>query len=349
MNPRVVLGSSVVFLVIITFGLHSIDEGYVGVYWRGGALLNTYTEPGYHFMIPLITSYAQVQISVQTDHVNEIPCGTSGGVAITFESIEVVNRLTKEHVVDTIRKYSLDYDKIWIFDKIHHEINQFCSSHTLQEVYIDLFDRLDESLAQALQTDCNRWAPGIEIIATRVTKPRIPDKILKNFEAMEVEKTNLLISVQQQKVIQKEAETAAMAAKIQAEKQAQVSKITMEMELMQKLAAQRVQTIQDTMHVAREKALADADFYKQKKLAEANTLRLSPELMLHDLYTSLTAQPKVFYGSNLSTLVQTPVDIQTLVETHARFARGSPSLDAPVTEPRTEGAAEADVAEVQRQ
>jgi hypothetical protein len=31
-------------------------------------------------------------------------------------------------------------DKTWIYDKIDHEINQFCTSHSLQEVYIDKFD-----------------------------------------------------------------------------------------------------------------------------------------------------------------------------------------------------------------
>ena len=39
------------------------------------------------------------------------------------------------------------HGRTWIFDKVHHEINQFCSSHTLREVYIDMFDQLDESLA----------------------------------------------------------------------------------------------------------------------------------------------------------------------------------------------------------
>ena len=32
---------------------------------------------------------------------------------------------------------TVHYDKVWIFDKIHHEINQFCSKHSLQEVCID--------------------------------------------------------------------------------------------------------------------------------------------------------------------------------------------------------------------
>ena len=38
----------------------------------------------------------------------------------------------------------MHYDKTWIYDKIHHEINQFCSAHTLQEVYIDKFDQVNK-------------------------------------------------------------------------------------------------------------------------------------------------------------------------------------------------------------
>ncbi len=41
-----------------------------------------------------------------------------------------------------MKEYGVYYDRLWIYDKIHHEINQFCSRHTLQEVYIDKFDRV---------------------------------------------------------------------------------------------------------------------------------------------------------------------------------------------------------------
>lgn len=55
---------------------------------------------------------------------------------------QVVNRLRKEYVYDTLVNYGVNYDNIWIYDKIHHEINQFCSSHSLQQVYIDVFDQV---------------------------------------------------------------------------------------------------------------------------------------------------------------------------------------------------------------
>ncbi len=35
--------------------------------------------------------------------------------------------------------------------QIHHEINQFCSMNSLQEVYIDLFDTVDDKIRDALQ------------------------------------------------------------------------------------------------------------------------------------------------------------------------------------------------------
>lgn len=58
--------------------------------------------------------------------------------------LQVVNRLRKDYVYETLLNYGVQYDNTWIYDKIHHEINQFCSSHTLQQVYIDVFDQVNE-------------------------------------------------------------------------------------------------------------------------------------------------------------------------------------------------------------
>lgn len=110
---------------------------------------------------------------------------------INFDQIEVVNRLKKDYVYDTVKNYTVDYDKTWIFDKIHHEINQFCSKSTLQNVFIDQFETIDEMLVEALQKDCDKWAPGIEIISIRVTKPVIPQSLMRNYEAIEAQRTQL--------------------------------------------------------------------------------------------------------------------------------------------------------------
>jgi hypothetical protein len=211
-------------------------------------------------MLPLLTSVRSVQVTLQTDEVRNVPCGTSGGVMIYFDRIEVVNHLAADSgrlgvilllletganrlfvlnatsrqfaVLDIVRNYTVDYDKPLIFNKVHHEVNQFCSVHTLQEVYIDLFgefpfvrcytgdkrivfvDQIDENLRTALQKDVGTMAPGLYVQAVRVTKPKIPETIRMSYEQMESEKTKLLIAVQHQKVVEKEAETERKRAVI---------------------------------------------------------------------------------------------------------------------------------------
>lgn len=122
-----------------------------------GALQPHMTEPGFHIKLPLVTQFSPVQITLQTDRVENIGCGTSGGVMITFDAIEVVNRLQKDAVLNVVKHYGVHYDRVWIFDRIHHLINQFCSAHTLPEVYISKFSSLDEQLTADLQGECDRW------------------------------------------------------------------------------------------------------------------------------------------------------------------------------------------------
>ncbi|PIO64203.1 hypothetical protein TELCIR_14177, partial [Teladorsagia circumcincta] len=134
-----VLGIFAAASVLMMISLHHIEEGHVGVYFRGGALLTKVSAPGYHLMVPFVTSVKSVQVTLQTDEAKNVPCGTSGGVMIYFDRIEVVNILSASSVYDIVKNYTVDYDKPLIFNKVHHEVNQFCSSHSLQEVYIDLF------------------------------------------------------------------------------------------------------------------------------------------------------------------------------------------------------------------
>merc|ERR1719361_1895095 len=217
-------------------------------------------------MIPLITSYRSIQTTLQTDEVKNVPCGTSGGVMIYFDRIEVVNVLQAGHVHDIVRNFTADYDKPLIFDKVHHELNQFCSSHSLQEVYIDLFDKIDENLKNAIQDDLGSMAVGLNVMSVRVTKPKIPEAIRKNYELMEAEKTKLMISTQRQKVVEKEAETERKKAVIEAEKEASVGKIQYERKILEKESLQKMAKIEDEMHLAKEKSKTDAEFYRIKRV-----------------------------------------------------------------------------------
>merc|ERR1712013_955219 len=240
-----------------------------------------------------------IQTTHQTDEVKNVPCGTSGGVMIYFDRIEVVNVLQPAAVFDTVKNYTYEYDKPLIFDKVRHELNQFCSGHNLQEVYIELFDQIDENLKAALQRDLTEMAPGLKVLGVRVTKPKIPEAIRKNYELMEAEKTKLMISTQRQKVIEKDAETDRKKAVIEAEKEAQVGKIRYEQNILEKEAMQKMETINDQMHVAKEKSKTDAEFYKIQKQAEANKLLLNKEFLELKRIEAMASNNKVYFGPDI--------------------------------------------------
>ncbi|KAI9091915.1 hypothetical protein K1719_027850 [Acacia pycnantha] len=230
--------------------LHQVPEGHVGVYRKGGALLKTVTEPGFQVKMPFITQYDPIQVP-------DISCVTKGGIKISFKNIQVVHQLQKEYVYETLLNYGVQYKKTWIHDKIHHHIIQFCTSHSFQEI--------GEEMKEALQVDCTRYAPGIEIIGVHVTKLDIPDSISRNFEQLEEERIKVLIAVERQKVAEKEAET---------------SKILMEQTLLEKEGSRRQQEIENQMYLQRERCRADANFYQATKEAEANRLKFIEHLKL---------------------------------------------------------------------
>merc|ERR1740129_1059637 len=259
-------------------------------------------------MIPFLTHVRNIQTTLQTDEVKNVPCGTSGGVMIYFDRIEVVNVLQHGAVYEIVKNYTADYDRALIFNKVHHELNQFCSGHSLQEVYIDLFDQIDENLKNALQNDLLEMAPGLKVHAVRVTKPKIPEAIRKNFELMEAEKTKLLISTQRQRVIEKDAETERKKAVIEAEKEAQVAKIKYEQNILEKESFATMEKITDSIHLAKEHTKTDADFYKIQKQAEANNLLLTPEFLELKKIEAISTNNKVYFGPDIPNMFLTSTE-----------------------------------------
>lgn len=72
----------------------------------------------------------------------------------------------------------------------------------------------------------------------------------------------VLITAEMQKVVEKEAETQKKRAVTEAEKDAQVSMIFMKQKVMEKESSKRQQEIENEIFLAREKSLADANYYR---------------------------------------------------------------------------------------
>lgn len=73
--------------------------------------------------------------------------------------------------------------------------------------------------------------------------------MLAVFFSREAEKTKLLIAEQRQKVVEKEAETERKQAIIEAEKQAQVSKIEFEQKIMEKESMKQISIIESNKYM----------------------------------------------------------------------------------------------------
>jgi len=166
-------------------------------------------------------------------------------------------------------------------------------------------------LSNALQESFNQYSPGIEIIAIRITKPKIPDHILKKYEEMEAEKTKLLVAIEAQKVAEKEAETEKKKATIEADKKAAVSKIQMEQQIKEQEAQKTMKQLQDEATLFHIQTMADADFYKSQKAAEINKLLLTPEYLKLELVKSIGNTTKVYFGPSLNSMYLEFLDLIT--------------------------------------
>lgn len=108
-----------------------------------------------------------------------------------------------------------------------------------------------------------------------------------------------MISTQHQKVVEKDAETDRKKAIIEAEKESQVAQIQYNQKIMEKESLQRIASIEDEMHLAREKSRSDADYYQMARQAEANKLLLSKEYLELEKYKSVSKNSKVYFGQEI--------------------------------------------------
>jgi hypothetical protein len=80
---------------------------------------------------------------------------------------------------------------------------------------------------------------------------------------------------------------------------AQVAKIQFEQKIMEKESEKKIADIEVTMHVTREKSLADAAFYKATREIEANKAKLTPEFLTLARYEALTKNTKIYFGNSI--------------------------------------------------
>lgn len=308
MFNRVCLATTMITVIVtvlsttLYFSIFFVKEGDVGVVYRMGRLVPGVMHPGLNLVIPGIDLVELVQVTVQTDSVTNIPCGTLDGTMLTFNRIEVVNQLPIPYVNAVARNFTTSYDKLLIYDKIHHEMNQFCSNYTLQYIYVDGFSTIDDHLRRVLQESLR--LTGIEIIAVRVTKPVVPDKIQDNYDRIGTEITQLVLAEQVQLVEKKKAETERMVKIIEAEMNATLKNISYTSRIQEQHMRRTIGEINNTMFLEHRRAISDARFYDTIKTAEANERMLTPAYLESEKFKAISENTKLYFGPDIPNFFQ---------------------------------------------
>merc|ERR1712146_711867 len=117
-----------------------------------------------------------------------------------------------------------------------------------------------------------------------------------------------------------EAETERKKAIIEAEKQAEVAKINLQKQLSEKLNLQKMEQVANEMIIAKSKAQADADFYRSEKEAEANRLRITPELIQLEAVRAIANNTKIYFGDKIPSVFLEPGSLAATTVTAAGVA-----------------------------
>lgn len=118
-----------------------------------------------------------------------------------------------------------------------------------------------------------------------------------------------MITTAHQKVVEKEAETDRRRAVIEAEKLAQVAKIQYEQKILSKESEKRIAEIEAEMHLAKERAVADANKYRSDTEAQSNLKKLTPEFLEWSMYQTIAQNTKIYFGNSIPKMFVQTEDI----------------------------------------
>jgi len=280
---------------------HKIHEGYVGIYFRHGALQNRVSEPGVHLMRPFVENYREVKIRPETHLMDSVKAITKDGIQNTFKEINIITTVRKDKLVFMAKKFGIDFKKSLVFDRIKEDLRIFCANHTIDEVYNTMFLEIVAHVRENVEKSIKRMGEdGIEILNLVIPKPDIPVDIAKNYKQVKVQWTEQLVATQQQKTESIKKETELIKAVADAERQKAVLEITIQERIIEKEGAKNVSLINNEIKKEAENNEANIAKYKLEKEAEANSALYSDKYIKLNLAKSLSSNTKFYFSGQQS-------------------------------------------------
>ncbi|CAG0889033.1 unnamed protein product [Cyprideis torosa] len=263
----VVIG--VIFAIVcLADGGHTIEEGQVGIYFVNGALQPAVSYPGVHFMAPFVSRVEQITIRPDTSILKEVECVTRDGIKNYFYDVQVISSVEADKLVGIVRKFGSDFKRLLVLDRISEELRLFCANFTIDEVYNTMF---------------------LEIV----------ERVLQN---VKVQWTKQMVATQEQKTERIRKETEKIKAVLDAERNKAVLQIKIQEDILQKEGEKNISLINNEIQAAKEKNIADMEFYTQQQAAKANKELYSPDYVKLQLAKHLSTNTKLFFSGQDSVL-----------------------------------------------
>lgn len=294
----------VILIAILADGLHTIDEGHVGIYFRLGSLQTTYSLPGLRWCTPLVTSEVlQVEYRPHTDILDPIYGVTKDGITNIFKDIQVLTDVKLEQVIPMVRRFGKDFKRALVYDRVSEELRLFCANHTVNDVYNEMFLDIVQLVRERTEQSISRLGnDSVRILNLVVPKPDIPSNIVENYRKVKVQWTYQLVAVQEQKTEKIRKDTESLMAVADAEREKAVLEIELEKQLLQKEGDKNISTLQNVIVKHREETLAQMDNYKKTRAAEGNQALYTPEYINLNMAKSLANNTKFYFSGETSAL-----------------------------------------------
>jgi len=291
------------FLATAIVGVQSfwvtVPTGFVGVPVVFGKVVAPLLMPGLSYYNPISTRIEVVEVRPQSDAVQDIECITIEGLKLSIERIEIGNMLATESVISTVEKFGPFYDRFLVLDLVRHQMNVICSQKSFHQLAISEFEQLDDELRGFIQAENDRQKTGLQVLFVRLTKPKMPPSIEKNYLSLVEEKT-LTQVIAEKKV------------RVTAEKESEMIVAAKDNEMMiQKMRAQQQeQVIKNEMVVAEAKAQAQRVSLEAEAMSAMYKIPRYAEVKIAEFMSN---NQKIYFGDKIPKYIVTSSnsDMQT--------------------------------------
>merc|ERR1711872_386796 len=297
----VILG--IIALAGIIDGYHTVEEGYVGVYFKFGALQDSITEPGIHFQQAFVTTTKSVLIRPEEKNMPSVEVVTKDGIEIVFNGIGVLSRTQKNKVIPMIKKYGMGFKEVLIYDRIREDLRIFCAGKTIDEVYNEHFLDIVDAVKNDVEKQIKELGEnGVEVLNLVIPKPDIPKDIAQNYKQVKVQWTEQLVAKQQKVTEEIKKETELLRAVADAERQKEVLAISIQKQIIETEGQKNISDINNQIVRDKQNNLADIAKYAKDKEAAGNQALLSPQYVKLQVAQSLVNNTKFFFSGQDSVL-----------------------------------------------